>query len=181
MVHPGHHAQQRDVHHTLRWVGCCGAGGRAGAVCSSAGLLQRAALLGRQAASVAIRPACPEVPVSALGLRLSTRAAPLCHCNLLCLAGSMFNACNRWCVVGCVCTREELCARVRLAQQLLCCPADRSVVLPPPPRLLRPRWVATEADNDYTMCTPPGLIYARAGEMRAHNKVLVLQVRQGGC
>lgn len=26
-------------------------------------------------------------------------------------------------------------------------------------------------------CTPPGLIYARAGEMRAHNKVLVLQVR----
>jgi hypothetical protein len=27
------------------------------------------------------------------------------------------------------------------------------------------------------MCTPPGLIYARAGEMRANNKVLVLQVR----
>jgi len=25
-------------------------------------------------------------------------------------------------------------------------------------------------------CTPPGLIYARAGEMRANNKVLVLQV-----
>jgi hypothetical protein len=25
------------------------------------------------------------------------------------------------------------------------------------------------------MCTPPGLIYARAGEMRKNNKVLVLQ------
>jgi hypothetical protein len=25
-------------------------------------------------------------------------------------------------------------------------------------------------------CTPPGLIYARAGEMRAANKVMVLQV-----
>jgi hypothetical protein len=38
------------------------------------------------------------------------------------------------------------------------------------------RWIATEANNDYRMCTPPGLIYARAGEMRANNKVLVLQV-----
>lgn len=28
----------------------------------------------------------------------------------------------------------------------------------------------------YVQCTPPGLIYARAGEMRANNKVLVLQV-----
>lgn len=37
-------------------------------------------------------------------------------------------------------------------------------------------WIATEANNDYRMCTPPGLIYARAGEMKKNNKVLVLQV-----
>uniref|UniRef100_A0A383VWF0 Uncharacterized protein n=1 Tax=Tetradesmus obliquus TaxID=3088 RepID=A0A383VWF0_TETOB len=37
-------------------------------------------------------------------------------------------------------------------------------------------WIATEANNDYRMCTPPGLIYAKAGEMRRNNKVLVLQV-----
>lgn len=30
-----------------------------------------------------------------------------------------------------------------------------------------------------TQCTPPGLIYARAGELRAANKVLVLQVSFG--
>jgi hypothetical protein len=41
------------------------------------------------------------------------------------------------------------------------------------------RWIATEANNDYQMCTPPGLIYARAGEMRRNNKVLVLQVGGG--
>jgi hypothetical protein len=36
--------------------------------------------------------------------------------------------------------------------------------------------IATEANDDYHMCMPPGLIYARAGEMRRNNKVLVLQV-----
>jgi hypothetical protein len=148
VVPEGHNTQQRDVHYALR--------------------LNVLSL--QQVVSDA--PACTAGPVQTLHH----------HTKSISCAGSVLREqlCTLLVIqqtrsVGRDCTAFQQCLRgVKTATASASANHSVVFVLAFMPAC---RWIATEANNDYRMCTPPGLIYARAGEMRRHNKVLVLQVR----